>query len=280
MGKQETLETHLMKCLDELWERVGDLSSWRKTRPRPGARKRADPRADARTASSSGCAADANGTDCRKSLGTTAPFIAPFNGGWRRVSCTECGEPLWTRCAELDGVDWEWQSADGAMGKSTFWGDLIGPNPTDRGKAGSQAESPCGWRGRPLEHCWLRDANVHDAKLLEATLDAIVVERPQPTEEEPQHLCLDKEVSILQAVGLPPDTAIGSTSDASVRRSWTPLATSGIRRAGGLWKQDAGMALQVPCGPGPIRHRRYGQLPTECYSSHVNAPVVPPTDGV
>ena len=35
-------------------------------------------------------------------------------------------------------------------------------------------------------------ANVHDAKLLEATLDAIVVERPQPTEEEPQHLCLDK----------------------------------------------------------------------------------------
>ena len=35
-------------------------------------------------------------------------------------------------------------------------------------------------------------ANVHDAKLLEATLDAIVVERPQPTEEKPQHLCLDK----------------------------------------------------------------------------------------
>lgn len=33
---------------------------------------------------------------------------------------------------------------------------------------------------------------MHDAKLLEATLDAIVVERPQPTEEEPQHLCLDK----------------------------------------------------------------------------------------
>ena len=36
------------------------------------------------------------------------------------------------------------------------------------------------------------DVTSHDAKLLEATLDAIVVERPQPTEEEPQHLCLDK----------------------------------------------------------------------------------------
>ena len=30
------------------------------------------------------------------------------------------------------------------------------------------------------------------SQLLAETLDAIVVERPQPTEEEPQHLCLDK----------------------------------------------------------------------------------------
>jgi putative transposase len=35
-------------------------------------------------------------------------------------------------------------------------------------------------------------ANVHDTKLLAATLDAIVVERPPPTAERPQHLCLDK----------------------------------------------------------------------------------------
>jgi len=35
-------------------------------------------------------------------------------------------------------------------------------------------------------------ANVHDAKLLGATLDAIVVERPEATPEAPQHLCLDK----------------------------------------------------------------------------------------
>ena len=34
-------------------------------------------------------------------------------------------------------------------------------------------------------------ANVHDAKLLEATIDAIVIERPEPEEVE-QHLCLDK----------------------------------------------------------------------------------------
>jgi putative transposase len=35
-------------------------------------------------------------------------------------------------------------------------------------------------------------ANVHDTKLLAATLEAIVLERPQPTAEAPQHLCLDK----------------------------------------------------------------------------------------
>ena len=35
-------------------------------------------------------------------------------------------------------------------------------------------------------------ANVHDTKLLRATLEAVVVERPQPTEEKAQHLCLDK----------------------------------------------------------------------------------------
>jgi putative transposase len=35
-------------------------------------------------------------------------------------------------------------------------------------------------------------ANVRDDKLLGATLDAVVVERPEPAEEAPQHLCLDE----------------------------------------------------------------------------------------
>jgi putative transposase len=35
-------------------------------------------------------------------------------------------------------------------------------------------------------------ANVPDCKVLRATIEAIVVERPEPTEHEPQHLCLDK----------------------------------------------------------------------------------------
>ena len=35
-------------------------------------------------------------------------------------------------------------------------------------------------------------ANIHDTKLLRATLEAVVVERPRATQEKPQHLCLDK----------------------------------------------------------------------------------------
>jgi putative transposase len=34
-------------------------------------------------------------------------------------------------------------------------------------------------------------ANVPDFKLLEDTIEAIVVERPDPTAQAPQHLCLD-----------------------------------------------------------------------------------------
>ena len=35
-------------------------------------------------------------------------------------------------------------------------------------------------------------ANVPDVQLLEQTLEAIVIDRPEVTQEEPQHLCLDK----------------------------------------------------------------------------------------
>lgn len=35
-------------------------------------------------------------------------------------------------------------------------------------------------------------ANRHDMKLLRPTIESIVVERPEPTEEAPQGMCLDK----------------------------------------------------------------------------------------
>ena len=45
--------------------------------------------------------------------------------------------------------------------------------------------------GGPLAIC-VAGANRNDHLLLKATLDAIVVDRPAPSAEQPQHLCLDK----------------------------------------------------------------------------------------
>ena len=76
-------------------------------------------------------------------------------------------------------------------GQGPFWGDQIGPNPTDRGKNGVKRSLLVEADGGPLSVV-IAGANVPDFKLLEATLDAIVVERPQPSESAPQNLCLDK----------------------------------------------------------------------------------------
>ena len=75
--------------------------------------------------------------------------------------------------------------------QGAFWGDLVGPNPTDRAKKGVKRSLLVEAEGGPLSVA-LAGANVRDDKLLAATLDAVVVGRPKPTDEAPQHLCLDK----------------------------------------------------------------------------------------
>jgi putative transposase len=102
---------------------------------------------------------------------------------------------IWARligeCDELGGVNWEWQAADGSMGKARFGGDAVGPNPTDRGKRGVKRSVLVDGEGGPLAMV-IAGANVHDTKLLKDTLEAVVVKRPTPSAEQPQHLCLDK----------------------------------------------------------------------------------------
>jgi putative transposase len=67
----------------------------------------------------------------------------------------------------------------------------VGPNPTDRGKLGVKDSLLVEGAGGALALV-IAGANVNDHLLLAATLDAIVVQRPQPTEQAPQHLSLDK----------------------------------------------------------------------------------------
>jgi putative transposase len=94
-------------------------------------------------------------------------------------------------CEEFGLVDWEWQAADSAMGKARLGGDEVGPNPTDRAKNGSKKSILTDRLGGPLAVV-VAGANVVDAKLLDKTIEAIVVDRPTPTKKKPQHLCLDK----------------------------------------------------------------------------------------
>lgn len=69
--------------------------------------------------------------------------------------------------------------------------ECVGPNPTDRAKSGVKKSVLVEGNGRPLAIA-IGGANTPDAQLLKATLEAIVVARPKPTEQQPQHLCLDK----------------------------------------------------------------------------------------
>lgn len=103
-------------------------------------------------------------------------------------------EKIWSllvaECDELGLVPWEWQSADGSLGKAHLGGDQIGPNPTDRAKSGTKKSLLVDAAGGPLSVI-VAPANVNDHLLLEETIDSIVVERPEPSQEQRQHLCLD-----------------------------------------------------------------------------------------
>ena len=174
MGKQETLET-IWGVPDELWERIEPIIL-EEDPPKARGRKRSDPRQMLNGIIfrlRSGC--QWNRLPKELGDGRLAPNVGSLGGGVRRVGWRGLGMAGGRR----------------SHGQGTFWGDLIGPNPTDRGKAGTKRSLLVDGEGGPLSIV-VAGANVHDAKLLEATLDAIVVERPQPTEEEPQHLCLDK----------------------------------------------------------------------------------------
>ena len=68
---------------------------------------------------------------------------------------------------------------------------MTGPNPTDRAKRGTKRSLLTEGRGVPVGLS-VAGANRNDFKLTEQTLQAIVVARPEPTPEHPQHLSLDK----------------------------------------------------------------------------------------
>jgi putative transposase len=189
MTKREKPPPTIWEVPDDLWERIEPLIH--ELDPPKGTGR---PRADARRILDAiifrfrtGC----QWNHIPRVYGDDATIHRTFQQ-WRRLGLfARMWALLVEECEDLGQVQWEWQSTDAALGKARLGGDHIGPNPTDRGKKGSKRSLLTEGGGGPLSAV-VAAANVHDTKLLDQTLEAIVVARPEPTEEQPQHLCLDK----------------------------------------------------------------------------------------
>jgi putative transposase len=89
----------------------------------------------------------------------------------------------------------------GSIGNGRLWMVLLqkhllgekstGPNPTDRAKSGTKRSILVDGKGVPLGVC-VDGANRHDMKMTRATLQSIVIYRPDPTIRSKQHMCMDK----------------------------------------------------------------------------------------
>ena len=173
---------------DELWERVEPILA----RTYPPART-GRPRADLRLVLDGIVFRMRSGCQWNQLPERFGPD-STVHGWFQRFVEDGVLEEIWAElvreCEALGAVQWEWQAADGVMGKSRFSGDKRGPNPTDRAKSGTKKSVIVEQQGGPLGVA-IEGANVHDTKLLEQTIEAIVVERPD-AEQLVQHLCLDK----------------------------------------------------------------------------------------
>ena len=188
MGEAQSLET-IWEIPDDLWEKVEPVIL-EGLPPKATGRKRVNPRQILNGIIfrlRSGC----QWNHLPKTFGDDSTIHRTFQLWVESGVLNQVWSVMVEECEELGGVDWEWQAADCALGKARLGGTRLAPNPTDRGKAGSKRSLLVEGDGGPLSLV-VAGANVHDTKLLEATLEAIVVQRPQPTDEAPQHLCLDK----------------------------------------------------------------------------------------
>ncbi len=75
--------------------------------------------------------------------------------------------------------------------KHRLVGEKTGRNPTDRGKSGTKRSLLTDGDGVPLSVV-VAGANVHDMRLVGATLNRMMVPRPDPLTQVEQHFCADK----------------------------------------------------------------------------------------
>jgi len=92
---------------------------------------------------------------------------------------------------DLVGLDWRWQSVDGAITKAPFGGESTRKSPTDRAKSGTKRSLLTEAAGIPTRLA-VGGANVHDIRLLRTTLrDALMRSRGIHCGVK-EHMCMNK----------------------------------------------------------------------------------------
>ena len=135
---------------------------------------------------------------------------------------------------DLDAIDWSRASVDSLSVRAKRGGERTGPNPTDRGKAGSKYHLLVDRQGVPLA-VQLTAANVHDSKVLEPLVDAVrPIRRPtgQPgrPRKRPAKLHADKGYDYpqeTQRVAPPGHHAPDRPPRRGVQRAARPLPVGG-----------------------------------------------------
>jgi len=124
---------------------------------------------------------------------------------------------------EVVGIDWERLSMDGVMTKAPFGraataeAEVIGHNPTDRGKHGTKRSTLSEGHGLPVAVV-VAGANVPDMKLAAPTLDAMVIVRPEPSALQPS-ICASTRAMTMTCRASPPSNVATSPIFARVGRT-------------------------------------------------------------
>ena len=114
-----------------------------------------------------------------------------FQRGLQQGSSSESGRSWSPSVTNSAGCSGSGSRPTRCWARPASGGKKTGKNPTDRGKKGTKKSLVTDGDGGPLGVV-IAGANVLERRLLAATIESIVVERPEPTKDEPQHMPLDK----------------------------------------------------------------------------------------
>ena len=135
---------------------------------------------------------DASGKRCQKS-GLAAPVLSintSRNGNVKACLCV-CGGKGWRNTMKWRASPGRGKASTGRWSKRLWRKRPLGQTPQIGEKKGSKRSLLVDANGIPLSIV-ASGAQVHDVKLLEPTMDQILVKRP-PAQKPPQeHLCADK----------------------------------------------------------------------------------------